>query len=192
MPAAEKSAGFSPAVAATYEQLRGALREAARMLNVAAMDVPERTVALQAEVAQLHARVGELSRGGLLSADALIERGEMCGGVRVVVCETPGANPNLMRQWIDQIRKKTEQAAVLLAATQGEDRVLLVAGLSRGLVERGLSAGDWVKEVSAVVGGGGGGRPDLAQAGGKHPERIPAALEKARTSIHEMLGRSGS
>ena len=99
-----------------------------------------------------------------------------------MVCETPGANPNLMRQWIDQIRKKTEQAAVLLAATQGEDRVLLVAGLSRGLVERGLSAGDWVKEVAAVVGGGGGGRPDLAQAGGKHPERIPAALEKARTS----------
>ena len=66
-----------PAVAATYEQLRGALREAARILNVAAMDVPERTAALLAEVAQLHARVAELSRGGLLSADALIERGEV-------------------------------------------------------------------------------------------------------------------
>ena len=107
------------------------------MLNVAAMDVPERTAALLAEVAQLQARVAELSRSGLLSADALIERGEMVGGVRVVVCETPGANPNLMRQWIDQIRKKTEQAAVLLAAAQGEDRVLLVAGLSRA------SGGAW-------------------------------------------------
>ncbi|MHB8866222.1 MAG: alanine--tRNA ligase [Pirellulaceae bacterium] len=172
----------------TYAQLRGALREAARLLNVAPMDVPERTAALLTEVAQLQARVAELSRGGLLSADALIERGELLGEVRVVVCETPGANPNLMRQWIDQIRKKTEQAAVLFAATQGEDRVLLVAGLSRGLVERGLSAGDWVKEVAAVVGGGGGGRADLAQAGGKHPEHIPRALEKARTTIHQMLG----
>ena len=123
----------------------------------------------------------------MLSADALIERGEVVDGVHVVVCETPGANPNLMRQWIDQIRKKTDQAAIFLAAVQGEDKVLLVAGLSRTLVDRGLSAGNWVKDVAAVVGGGGGGRPDLAQAGGKQPEQLPAALEKARVLIREML-----
>ncbi len=111
----------------------------------------------------------------------------MVDGVHVVVCETPGANPNLMRQWIDQIRKKTDQAAIFLAAVQGEDKVLLVAGLSRTLVDRGLSAGNWVKDVAAVVGGGGGGRPDLAQAGGKQPEQLPAALEKARVLIREML-----
>jgi alanyl-tRNA synthetase len=188
LPPGEKPARTPPAAATSYEQLRGALREAARILNVAALDVPDRTAALLTEVLQLQTRVAELSRGGLLSADVLIERGEVLGSVCVVVCEAPGANSNLMRQWIDQIRKKTEQAAVLLAAVQGEDRVLLVAGLSRSLVERGLNAGEWVKEVAAVVGGGGGGRPDLAQAGGKHPERIPAALEKARNLIHQMLG----
>ncbi|MHB8973673.1 MAG: alanine--tRNA ligase [Pirellulaceae bacterium] len=187
-PAAEKPARNPHTAATSYEQLRGALREAARILNVAPLDVPERTAALLAEVLQLQTRVAELSRGGLLSADVLIERGEVLAGVRVVVGEAPGANSNLMRQWIDQIRKKSEPAAVLLAAAQDEDRVLLVAGLSRSLVERGLSAGDWVKEVAAVVGGGGGGRPDLAQAGGKLPERIPEALEKARTLIHQMLG----
>jgi alanyl-tRNA synthetase len=173
---------------ATYEQCRGALREAARMLNVAALDVPERTSALLSEVSQLQARVAELARSGLLSAEALIERGVMVGDVRLVVCETPGANPNLMRQWIDQIRRKSEQAAIFFAAAQGDDRVLLVAGLSRSLVERGLDAGEWVKDAAAVVGGGGGGRPDLAQAGGKDVAQIPAALDKARAYLQQRLG----
>lgn len=192
MPPADKLIPQPHADEMTYEQLRGCLREAARMLNVAAMDVPERTEALLAEVEQMKARVAELSRSGLLSADALIERGEVVDGVHVVVCETPGANPNLMRQWIDQVRKKTDQAAIFLAASQGEDKVLLVAGLSRTLVDRGLSAGNWVKDVAVIVGGGGGGRPDLAQAGGKHPEQLPAALEKARALIREMLSHLGA
>jgi alanyl-tRNA synthetase len=188
MPPADKEITRSGADPATYERLRGCLREAARILNVASMDVPDRTQALLAEVEQLKTRVAELNRSGLLSADALIERGEVVDGVHVVVCETPGANPNLMRQWIDQIRKKTDQAAIFLAAVQGKDKVLLVAGLSRTLIDRGLSAGSWVKEVAVIVGGGGGGRPDLAQAGGKLPEQLPAALEKARVLIREMLG----
>ena len=63
----------------------------------------------------------------------------------------------------------------------------LIAGVSRDLVARGVSAGDWVREVAPVVGGGGGGKPDMAQAGGKLPEQLPAALEVARTKIRQML-----
>ncbi len=173
---------------ATYVGQRGCLREAARILNVAALDVPARTAALLAEVEQLKAQVAQLSSNGLLSADALMQRGELVDGVHVIVCETPGANPSLMRQWIDQVRKRTDRAAILLAAVQGADKVLLVAGLSRTLVERGLSAGDWVRQVAAVVGGGGGGRPDLAQAGGKHPDQLPQALDKAKALIRDALG----
>jgi alanyl-tRNA synthetase len=65
--------------------------------------------------------------------------------------------------------------------------VQLVAGLSKDLIERGLHAGNWLKEVAPIVGGGGGGRPDLAQAGGKSPENIPAALEKAHATIRSKL-----
>jgi len=57
--------------------------------------------------------------------------------------------------------------------------VLLVAALSKDLVEGGFSAGDWVKTAAKAVGGGGGGRPDLAQAGGKFPDRLPEALKDA-------------
>ncbi|MCU0962883.1 MAG: alanine--tRNA ligase [Pirellulaceae bacterium] len=172
-----------------YEQVRGALREAARLLNVALADVPERTQALLNEAEQLKARVAELSRSGLLSPDALISRGTQVGDVLVIVCETPGANPNLMRQWIDQIRARTQHSAIFLAAAQGDDKVLLVAGVSRDLVAQGMSAGDWVKGVAPLVGGGGGGRPDLAQAGGKQPQQLPAALQQAQTLIQQMLAK---
>lgn len=178
---------MSPAETPSYEHVRKALREAARALNVAVLDVPERTQALQAERQSLQVQVEQLSRGGLLSADNLIERGESVRDVCVVVCDMPGANPQLMRQLIDQIRKKTERSAILLASATDTDKVLLIAGLSRTLVSEGLSAGDWVQVVAAVVGGGGGGRPDLAQAGGKRPEALPAALEAARRWIQERL-----
>ena len=67
------------------------------------------------------------------------------------------------------------------------EKVLLVGGLSRDLVERGLKAGDWVGAAASAVGGGGGGRPDMAQAGGKDPSKLPAALEAARESMRQQL-----
>ena len=76
---------------------------------------------------------------------------------------------------------------MLLAAVAGEKKVVLVAGLTRDLVERGASAGQWVGAAAKAVGGGGGGRPDMAQAGGKQPEKLPEALDVARASIREML-----
>jgi len=105
-----------------------------------------------------------------------------------VVSDAPGANANLMRQLIDQIRKKTSPSAIFLAATEGEGKVVLVAGVSRDLVEKGLSAGNWVRDVAPIVGGGGGGKPDLAQAGGKQPEKLPDALAKAKEVARAMLG----
>ncbi len=172
----------------TYAARRAALRETARTLNVAMFDVVERVRALRTEVSQMEQQVEQLSQAGVLSADALIERGETVGDVCVVVCETPGANVNLMRQLIDQIRKKTNNAAVLLATTQGSDKVTFVAGISRTAVDKGGHAGNWVKKAAAVVGGGGGGRPDMAQAGGRSPEKLAEALDVARQEIRAMLG----
>ena len=65
----------------------------------------------------------------------------------------------------------------------GGDKIILVAGISRQLVEQGISAGNWVKEIAPIVGGGGGGKADLAQAGGKQPAKLPEALLRAREYI---------
>jgi len=168
-------------------QQRMLLRDAARMLNVAPFDVPARIAALRADVKDLQAQIETLASAGDLSPKALLEQAEQIAGTRVIVAEAPGANANLMRQLIDQIRQQGDSTAIFLASTSPE-KVVLVAGLSRDLVKRGLSAGDWVKEVAPLVGGGGGGKPDLAQAGGKVPEKLPEALQHARATIRQRLG----
>jgi alanyl-tRNA synthetase len=93
-----------------------------------------------------------------------------------------------MRQLIDQIRGKAPTSAVLLASRSGDDKVTLVAGISKDLQARKLSAGEWIRPVAEAVGGGGGGRPDLAQAGGKLPAKLPEALQIAKNTIRTMLG----
>jgi alanyl-tRNA synthetase len=169
-------------------QLKAALRETARALNVAPFDAPARVAALVAEAQELKQQLAGRSQAGAISADSLLAGAEMIAGATVIVAEAPGANANLMRQLIDQIRKKTSPTAVFLATTEGADKVVLVAGVSRELVEKGVSAGSWVRDVAPVVGGGGGGKADLAQAGGKQPEKLPDALAKAKAVAQAMLG----
>jgi alanyl-tRNA synthetase len=169
-------------------QTKAVLRDVARLLNVAPFDAAGRVTAMLAEIEDLKRQLASRAAAGDLSADALLAKSEIVKGTTVVVAEAPSANANLMRQLIDQIRKKTSPSAVFLAATEGENKVILVAGVSRDLVEKGVSAGNWVRDVAPMVGGGGGGKPDLAQAGGKQPEKLPEALAKAKEVARAMLG----
>jgi alanyl-tRNA synthetase len=164
-----------------HVELKAILRDAARLLNVSPFDVPSRLVSQQAEIESLKKELAGLEKLGDISADSLLADATTLGTTKLIAVATPGANTNLMRQWIDQIRKKTPSSAVLLVASQGEDKVTLIAGLSKDLVDRGLSAGNWVKEVATIVGGSGGGKPDLAQAGGKDPSKVNDAIFKGLT-----------
>jgi len=175
------------AVELNYQQVRSALRHCARLLNVAVVDLMSRVEAMLQECDRLKEEIEQQATSEDLSADSLLEQGEEIDGAMVVVADIGGANPNLMRQLIDQIRKKTERSAIMLLGAQGDSKVVLVAGVSRELVAEGINAGDWVREVAPVVGGGGGGKPDMAQAGGKDPSQIGAAVEKARQVLQEML-----
>ena len=142
---------------------------------------------MQSEVASLNEQLRAMSETEQVTADDLIGMAEEVSGVKLIVQNLPNSNPNLLRQLIDQVRKKTEPVALFLATTQGMDKVILVAGVSRSLVEKKVSAGNWVKEIAPMVGGGGGGKPDLAQAGGKQPENIKPALEAARKFMSDQL-----
>jgi alanyl-tRNA synthetase len=97
------------------------------------------------------------------------------------------ATPDELRQLIDVLRRKASSGLAVLLATAADGKVHLAAGLTPDLVAAGLSAGHWIKEVAPVVGGGGGGKPDLAQAGGKNPDQIPAALERALEFLRTKL-----
>jgi len=174
-----------------YRSLRTAVRQIARMINVSIDDVPARLQSMLAEQEALHRQLSQLKTSGSMTADDLLAKSELIGGVRLIVAETPGANPGLMRQWIDQLRKRGgEPVAVLLGGHSDGDKVTLIAGLSQALVERQLSAGKWIGPVAEVVGGGGGGKADLAQAGGKDPSRLPEAMETAKRVWREMVGEA--
>ena len=170
-----------------YGTLRTALRETARIMNVSMFDVAERIPALQQESQQLRQQISDFAGREEISVDALREGAELIVDVPVVITEITLANPNRMRQLVDQLRKRFQPIAVLMAAAADDGKVLLVAGITKDLVDQGLSAGNWVKEIAPIVGGGGGGKPDLAQAGGREPAKIPEALRTARDVIERQL-----
>ncbi len=81
---------------------------------------------------------------------------------------------------MDSLRKRAPSSAILLGSATGEDKVTFVAAVSDDVIAKGLKAGDWIRETAKVAGGGGGGRPQMAQAGGKEPAKLGEALNVAR------------
>lgn len=176
-----------------YEYVRDLSRtvsEASVALNVPPAEVPARIQATLRELRQLRKQLASGGRAISVSADQLLSQAEEVDGVRLVISEIPTPDPDAMRQLIDQLRRKEVPVAVLLAAKQADEgKVVLVAGVSRDLTKRGLDAVKWVRTVAGVVGGGGGGRADLAQAGGKLLDKLPEALTLAREEAHKMLAK---
>ncbi|TWT87462.1 Alanine--tRNA ligase [Pseudobythopirellula maris] len=185
---AKEKAAPSGAELTTYPERKAALAEVAKRLSVAASAVPERLTALRAEVETLEAQVKKRGDAGSISADDLLKNAVTVGDAHVVIAETPATPAPVMRQLIDAIRQKTQPSAILLATKEGDDKVTLVAGVSKDLQERGVSAGKWIGPVAKALGGGGGGRPDMAQAGGKQPEKLAEALDVAKAEITAALG----
>jgi alanyl-tRNA synthetase len=151
-------------------------------------EAAHRVTALAKEVRDLKKQLSHGPKAAGITPEKLIEDANKVGGVTVVIADVPGVEAGGMREIIDLIRRKTSPAAILLASA-GEDKVTIIAGITRDLVERGLSSGEWIKSAAEAVGGRGGGKPDMAQAGGKHPNKVPAALEAARASIEKLLSK---
>jgi alanyl-tRNA synthetase len=176
--------------AAALEHVRqqeAALAETAALLRVPASEVPARVASLVKEVRELKKQHASAPRAGGVTAETLLAGASEQAGVKIVVAEAPGADAGAMRQLIDQLRKAASPVAVLLGSAS-DGKVTLVAGVSRDLNERGISAPAWIKGAAEVVGGSGGGKPDMAQAGGKHPDKLPEALAAARRDIAALLG----
>ena len=167
-------------------QHEAALAEAAAVLRVSLSEVPHRVAALAKELRDLKKQLASTPRAGAVTAERLLAEAGDIGGVKIVVAEAAGADANVMRQLIDQLRKTASPVAVLLGAAV-DGKVTLVAGISRDLEQRGLNAGAWIRGAAEVVGGRGGGKPDMAQAGGKHPEKLAEALAAARKDIELLL-----
>jgi len=140
----------------------------------------ERSRQLEKEVQQLQTK---LATGG--GGENPADRAETVGDSRIYVARLDGSDPKVMRDAVDRFKQKIGSGIVLLGAADG-DKVRLVAGVTKDRAER-ISAVDLVNAAAELVGGKGGGRPDLAQAGGSEPARLDEALEQARVFARARL-----
>jgi len=178
-----------PAALAHVRRNEAALAAAAAELKVPPEELPHRVAALLKEVRQLKKQLAAGTKSQRMTVEALLAGAAEVAGTKVVIAEVPDVGPQVLRQLIDHLRRKAAPVAVMLASRQEEGKVMLVAGLSRDLVEKGLDAVGWVRTAAELVKGGGGGRPDMAQAGGKNAQKLPQALDAAREKVEQLLGR---
>ncbi|HXU31874.1 MAG TPA: DHHA1 domain-containing protein, partial [Thermoanaerobaculia bacterium] len=151
----------------------------------------ERAGQLKTRMAELENEVKKLrlqlvSGGGKSGPAAADDETIDVLGVKVLAREVPHAPADDLRAMADALRAKLGSGVVILGA-RGDGNVSLIAAVTKDLVER-VKAGELVKKLSGVIGGRGGGRPDFAQAGGKQPENLPAALAAAGDAVREQLG----
>jgi len=134
---------------------------------------------LEKQLAQLKVKMAT-SRGSDLADEAVDVK-----GVKVLAAKLDGADVKTLRDTLDQLKGKLKSSAIVLAASEGE-KVSLIAGVTQDLVAR-VKAGELVNFVASQVGGKGGGRPDMAQAGGTNAAALPKALESVRGWVEERL-----
>ena len=101
-----------------------------------------------------------------------------------------GATADDLRRAADTLKTQAPSIAIVLAAAE-DGRAIIIASLSKDLVKRGLDAAEIAKDVAKIIGGGGGGRADMAQAGGKHTDKIDEALDYSYKLIREKVLSSG-
>jgi alanyl-tRNA synthetase len=162
------------------------LESAAQKLKARREELLPRIEQLQANNRSLEKQIEALKSklasqtGGDLAAQA-----REVGGIKVLATKLDGANVKTLRDTVDQLKNKLGAAAVVLASSEG-DKVSIIAGVTRAESER-IRAGDLANHVAEQCGGRGGGRPDMAQAGGNQPENLAAALESVIPWVESRL-----
>jgi alanyl-tRNA synthetase len=164
----------------TLSKITASVDELSAKFQCKPEDLPARVDALQDEIKKLKAQIAKGQAADLTGVvDKLIADAAEVNGTKVVVGRLPSGTTDQVRVQVDRVRQKVPSAFICFV-WEDDGKVPVLAALTPDLVKKGLKAGDIVKQVAAVVGGSGGGKPDLAQAGGKDATKIDAAVAKAK------------
>ena len=136
---------------------------------------------------ELKAAARQSGSDSMVEARKLLEKCEKIGEASIVIGQLSTTSVDQAREAVDMLKKKAKSAAIVLGFDD-DGRATLLAGVTDDLVAKGLKAGDIVREIAPIVDGGGGGRPQMAQAGGKNPKKIGDALTRAGEIIKQKLG----
>jgi alanyl-tRNA synthetase len=144
----------------------------------------EEKKALEKELARLKSRLAS-SQGDDLASQAVEVKGKGGNEMRVLAATLDGADAKTLRETMDKLKDRLKSAAIVLGAVN-DGKVSLIAGVTSDLIAK-VKAGDLVNYVAQQVGGKGGGRPDMAQAGGTEPAKLPHALESVKSWVQERV-----
>ncbi len=168
---------------ATLKRIASALRASPAELEGKVTQLLEQQKKYEREVASLKSKLTSGHRGDLAENAVHVK------GVQVVATAIDGADAQSLREAVDSLKGRLGSAVIVLGTVTEEGKVSLVAGVTPDLTQK-IRAGDLVGEISKIVGGRGGGRPDFAQAGGTDPAKLEAALAAVEPLVAEKLGGS--
>ena len=165
--------------------------ELSAILKVPSEGLVDRVAKLLQDNKKLAKELKAAARGAgsdaMAEAKKLLDNSEKAGEAHIIIGRLSTTSIEQAREAIDMLKKKAKSAVVVLALADGDDKATLLASVTDDLIKKGLKAGDVVKEIAPIIDGGGGGRPQMAQAGGKRPDKIPDALTKAVEIIRQKL-----
>ena len=174
-------------VFAYYRDIEEKLMQAAALLKSVPGDVSEKIRHLQAEVKALSSENESLkSRMAADSLGNVMDQVTEVKGVKLLAVKAEDVDMNGLRDLGDQLKEKLGDGVVVLASSTG-GKVNLLAMVTEGAMKKGAHAGNLIKGMAAIVGGGGGGRPNMAQAGGRNPEKIGDALKEAAVLLEGQI-----
>ena len=189
------AAGVRRIVACTGKRALERVRESDALLKEIAIalkaglpsEAPRRIQQLQDELREARKELAKQATESIAGAvDDLVANAEVIDGVKIITHLVTGLDRDGLREFADKLRGKAGSAAVLLGA-EVDGKVALLAAVTKDVIKKGAKAGDCVREAAKIVGGGGGGRPDLAEAGGKDASKIPEALLKGAEVFRSAL-----
>ena len=170
------------------EALLRAYDELLKQVHGLSISQPVRHKAKQ-KLKRMHDRVNSIQKNAASSRkDHVLEQARVIAELdhAIIVATINGGDKDSMMIALDAVRSKRPDGAVMLfTSDKKEGKVIIVAGSSKTMISKGLKAGDWVRVAASACGGGGGGRPDTAQAGGKEPENVSVAMDKATEFANE-------
>ncbi|NEZ57945.1 alanine--tRNA ligase [Adonisia turfae] len=152
-------------------------------------DLVDRITNLQSELKATQKTVDGLkSELALLKSDQLLDQAETLGDFQVLVANMGEVDADSLKTAAECLLQKLGDGAVVLGSIPAEGKVSLVATFSKPVMDKGLKAGKFIGGIAKITGGGGGGRPNFAQAGGRDASKLPEALDAAKHQLAEALG----
>lgn len=169
------------------EDKQNTLKKACASLKCNEKDILNKISSQASEIKEKEKEISELKAKLTSGAeDDILNSAKEINGINVIAYELEDVDGNALRDLGDKIRNKADKSVVVLIS-KANDKVNLVAMATKDAVACGIHCGKIIKEVAQVVGGGGGGRPDMAQAGGKLPEKVNEAVEKTYSVVESLV-----